>query len=145
MPPKVLCFEEDLYAVKPEAAPRDRRVESEYLSRIDSLGASAIWRLQVEKRLTPSSLGAISLFVAHQFTRLPSTGRAVCAVYARTATESVRIMFANVERAKEVMERYTQKTGTPLDASPESMVEFVQGNHMTVSATETAFLANMVD
>jgi len=142
--PAVICVEKDLYTLKPDDAPRDRRMESHYLSFIDSLGASAIRDVQTGRSLHATSIGALSLFTAHQFTRLPSTAKAVSAMYAAAGTEAARQMFANVERAEQVLKKYADETGKPIDVSPESMVEFVHGNHMKVSATEIAFLKSII-
>lgn len=40
LPPEAVCCERDFYSVKPEGLPRDARIESEYLSRIDAAGGT---------------------------------------------------------------------------------------------------------
>ncbi len=45
LPPKVICREEDLYAVRAEDGTWDRRIESEVLSPIDNTAADIIRNL----------------------------------------------------------------------------------------------------
>ena len=52
--------------------------------------------------------------------------------------------FANVERAKSVIDSYLEKTGDKTTVMPESMVEAIQGKHLRFEANEAAFLPNML-
>jgi hypothetical protein len=143
--PRVVCSEKDLYSIRPENAARDRRVETLFLSQVDGMGASAFSQIQVGKTPTREVAEAISFFTALQFVRLPSVGKAVSAMHEKSADELMRISFANVERATQVLERYARETGKSLSASPESMVEAVQGKHVKAVATEMPFLHNMLE
>jgi hypothetical protein len=141
--PRVICFEKDLYAVKPENKPRDMRVELKVLSVVDSLGFRGIRDFQVGK---PNSEAEqeVAFFMAFQWTRVPTISRDIRVTYAKAIEELSRIAFANVERAKAIMEKYARDTGEPLGVTPESMVESVQGKQFEIVATETAFLATMM-
>jgi len=108
------------------------------------LGARAIRELQVGATPTQQTLAGITIFTAFQFTRLPSIGRAISTVYVEGATERMRLMFANVERARIVLEKYARETGDPVNVSPESMVEAVKRNELEITATEIPFLTNML-
>ncbi len=141
--PDSVCFKKDLYAVKPEGGSRDASVESEYLAKVDGLGASAI-RDIVERKLTRSVQRAVAYFAAHQFMRLPSKRRQISEQYERTAVDAMRVTFANTDRAKEVLDRLAEKTGTRDDMSPELMVQFVKGDNMRLVATEIPFLTNLI-
>ena len=143
--PRVVCCEKDLYSIRPENAAADRRVESLFLSHVDGIGSRAFSRIQVGKTPTRDVAEAISLFTALQFVRLPSVGKVVAAMHERSADELMRISFASVERATQVLERYARETGTALNTSPESMVEAVRGKHVQAVATEMPFLHNMLE
>ena len=47
--PLAICFEKDLYALKPEDKPRDTRVETKVLALVDALGAMGIRDFQTGK------------------------------------------------------------------------------------------------
>jgi hypothetical protein len=53
--PRSICCEKDLYASKPKDHPWDRRLESEYLSKIDNISTLAISRLASGARLVSTS------------------------------------------------------------------------------------------
>lgn len=142
LPPKSVCFEKDLYALKRQGAPRECRVESKCLSLIDAMGSSAIREL-LSGTLSSATVQAVAYFIAVQFTRLPSIGRAVSAIYTKGASEVMRIMAANVERMESILKNYTRKTGETVNVSAESMVEAVQGGHIEVVATEVPFLQSI--
>jgi hypothetical protein len=150
LPPKTTCCEEDLYAIKPKTAPRDRRIESEYLSSIDGMGASVIRELQTKSTAKPpmnldaSQVRALSMFAAIQFTRLPWFKKAMSAIYESTAEQAARIAFATQERAARVLGQLEKAIGEPSGVTPESMVEAVQGRRLTLKATERPFLQNMI-
>jgi hypothetical protein len=141
--PNVICFEKDLYAVKPENKPRDMRVESKVLWMVDSLGARGIRDFQIGNA-NGEAEKEIAFFMAFQYGRVPTISRDVRVTYAKAIEELSRITFANVERAKIVMEKYSRDTGEPVKVTPESMVEAVQGKHLKFVATEVMFLSNMM-
>jgi len=142
--PLVICFEKDLYAVKPENRPPDMRVELKVLGLVDRLGFRGMHEFQMGK---PNSEAEqeVALFMAFQWLRVPTISRDIRATYARAIEELSRITFANVERAKAVMEKYARGTGESLNVTPESMVEAVQGKHLEIVATEIPFLTNMME
>src|SRR5581483_10969982 len=100
--PRVICFEKDLYAVKPENKPRDARVET-LLSSVDSLGFNGIRQFQTG---TPNGEAEeqLAFFLAFQWTRVPTISRDIRTTYAKAIEEVGRIAFANVERATALME-----------------------------------------
>jgi hypothetical protein len=142
--PRVICFEKDLYAVKPENKPPNMEVELKVLSVVDSLGFRGIRAFQIGK---PNSEAEqqVAFFMAFQWTRVPTMSRDIRVTYAKAIEELGRITFANVERAKDIMERHARDTGEVLDVTPESMVESVQGKQFDIVATETAFLTTMME
>jgi Protein of unknown function (DUF4238) len=142
--PRVVCFEKDLYAVKPENKPRDMQVELKVLGLVDSLGFRGIRDFQIGK---PNSEAEqeVAFFMAFQWNRVPTISRDIRTTYAKAIEELGRITFANVERAKAVMEKYERDTGETLEVTPESMVESVQGKQFDIVATETAFVATMME
>ncbi len=142
--PRVICFEKDLYAVTPENKPWDMQVESKVLGVVDSLGVKGIRAFQIG-RPNSEAEQAVALFMAFQWLRVPSISRDVRATYATAMEELSRITFANVERANSVMDKYARETGEQINVTPESMVEAVQGKHLTFVATEVSFLTNMME
>lgn len=142
--PDVICFEKDLYAVKPENKPADVQVESKVLFAVDSLGSTGIRDFRIGK---PSGEAEqqVALFMAFQWSRVPTISRDIRATYAKMIEELSRVSFANVERARALMERYARNTGEPMKVTPESMVEAVQGKHIEITATEVPFLTNMLE
>jgi hypothetical protein len=142
--PRVICFEKDLYAVKPENRPPDMQVESKILRLVDSLGSRGIRDFLVGRPNNEAEY-AVAFFMAFQWCRVPTMSRDIRTTYAQLIEELSRITFANVERAKAVMEQHERDTGEALQVTPESMVESVQGKQFEIVATETAFLTNMMD
>src|SRR5215467_496768 len=120
------------------------QVETKVLSIIDAAGSRGISDF-VDGRPNNDAEHAVALFMAFQWHRVPTISRDIRTTYAQMIEELSRITFANVERAKSVMERYAGKTGEPLKVTPESMVEAVQGKHLTIEATEIMFLTTMMD
>jgi hypothetical protein len=141
--PRAVCFEKDLYAVKPENKPRDMQVETKILSVVDSLGSRGIRDFQIGK---PNSAAEqeVAFFMAFQWNRVPTISRDIRLSYAKAIEELSRITFANVERAKIVMEQHERETGEVFKVTPESMVESVRGKQFEIVATETAFLTTMI-
>jgi Protein of unknown function (DUF4238) len=142
--PRAICFEKDLYAVKPHNKPRDMQVETKVLRVVDSFGSRGIRDFKIGK---PNSEAEqeVAFFMAFQWNRVPTISRDIRVTYAKAIEELSRIAFANVERAKALMERHTRETGEALNVTPESMVESVQGKHFEIVATETAFLTTMME
>jgi hypothetical protein len=142
--PLVICFEKDLYALKPDDKPRDPRIESKVLALVDALGARGIRAFQTGKASREAE-EEVAFFMAVQYERVPTISRDIRATYAKLIEEMDRIAFASVARAKVLMEQYTRETGESLDVTPESMVEAVQGKHIKIQATEAVFLRNMME
>lgn len=142
--PRVICFEKDLYAVKPENRPPDMQAESKILRVVDSLGSEGIRDFRIGKPNNEAEQ-AVAFFMAFQWARVPTISRDIRVTYAKAIEELSRIAFANVERAKSVMEKYARDTGEALKVTPESMVEFIRGKQFEIAATETAFLTNMME
>ncbi len=142
--PRVVCFEKDLYTVKPENKPPDMQVERKILAVVDSLGSRGIRDFQIGK---PNSEAEqeVAFFMAFQWNRVPTHSRDIRATYAKLIEELSRIMFANVDRARVFMERYARDAGQTLNVTPESMVEAVCGKQFEIVATETAFLTTMME
>jgi Protein of unknown function (DUF4238) len=142
--PLVICFKKDLYALKPEDEPRDPRIENKVLALVDALGASGIRDFQNGK-VSRDAEEAVAFFMSFQYNRVPTISRDIRATYAKLVEEFGRISFANVERAKAVLEKIARDTGEPVTVTPESMVEWVQGKHFEIVATEATFLRNMME
>jgi hypothetical protein len=126
--PLVICFEKDLYALRPEGKPKDTKVETKILALVDALGATGIRDFDAGKANREAE-EQVALFMAFQYNRVPTTSRDIRATYAKLIEELGRISFANVERAKAVLENYARDTGEAVTVTPESMVEAVQGKH----------------
>jgi len=141
LPPRVICCEHDLYAVKPENKPRDMQVELNVLSRVDSAGSRGIKEFESRK---PSSEAEqeVACFMAFQANRVPTISRDVRVIYAKAIEQIDRLAFANVGMTKHHMEQYSIETGQHLNVTPESIV---QGSNYKIVATETAFLTTMIE
>jgi hypothetical protein len=141
--PRVICFERDLYAVKPDNKPPDMQVEKKILSMVDNAGFQGIRDFLVRK---PSRAAEeeTAIFMAFQWTRVPAMSRDFRASYARMIQELSRLAFLNVDRVKTVMEQYERDTGKKIEVEPEAMVEAYPGEKFEITATETAFLTQMM-
>lgn len=139
LPPKSVCFEKDLYALKPENAPWDRRIESLVLSYVDGVGSWAIREL-ISGQRNNRMIQTLAYFIGVQFNRLPAVGRAVSGMWSQIGTEMLRGMTASVGRMQSILERYTRETGKSVAVSAESMVEAVRGGRVEAVATERPFL-----
>ena len=137
--PKSVCFEKDLYALRPDNAPRERLVESLALSRIDGMGSSAIREFLFEQP-NGQTIVALAYFIGVQFNRLPSVGRAVTAMWTKIGAVMMQGMATSVERMQSILDHYARKTGKSVNVSAESMVEAVRGGHIQAVATERPFL-----
>jgi hypothetical protein len=142
--PLSICFEKDLYAVKPEGKPPDMIVETKVLRLIDYMGSVGT-RDFLANRPSRGAEQELSFFVAFQWTRVPATSRDIRVTCAKVIEELSRIAFSNVERAKSLMEQHGKATGEVLEVTPESMVEAVKGKQFEIIATETAFLSTMIE
>jgi hypothetical protein len=142
--PLVICFERDFYAVKPEDEPRHARIETEVLRWVDALGFQGIRDFRIG-RPNRDADQEVAFFIAFQWTRVPAFSRDVRITYAKGIEELARISFANVERAKTIMENYARDTGEAIKLTPESMVEWVREKRFQITATETAFFTQMVE
>lgn len=142
LPPPSLCFKKDLYALRPKNAPKDQRIESQVMSYVDGVSASAIRDL-LSGHATEETFDTLAYFLAVQFNRLPSFGTMVSELYTQAITGVMHTMAADVGRMQEVIDRYAKTNGASLDASAQSMVDAVQGNHIEVVATERPFLHHL--
>jgi hypothetical protein len=142
LPPKSVCFEKDLYALKRENAPRERRIETVCLSLIDGMGSTAIREL-LSGNASRDAFDALAYFIGVQFSRLPATGKAISSLYVRGASEVMRLMAVDVGRMQSVLDRYARETGEAIGVSAESMVDAVKQNGIEVVATEVPFLQNI--
>jgi hypothetical protein len=97
--PLVICFERDLYTVKPENKPFNMDVETKILSLVDISGARGIQDFQAGKP-NANAEQEVAFFMAFQWTRVPTFSRDIRLTYAKSIEEISRIAFANVERAK---------------------------------------------
>jgi hypothetical protein len=142
--PLSICFKKDLYAVKPEGKPPNMQVETDILKIIDYAGSVGIRDFTVN---SPSREAEqeVALFMAFQWTRVPTMSRDIRATYAKLIEELTRIAFANVERAKSLIEQHERETGEVIGVTAESIVESVRGKQFEIVATETAFLTTMLE
>lgn len=142
--PDVICFQRDFYAAKPEDKPRNMEMETKVLRLVDALGFRGVRDFQVGKP-NRSAEQEVALFMAFQWTRVPTFSRDIRVTYAKMIEELGRVTFANVERAKAVMQKYAQKIGEDLKVTPESMVKSIREKQFEITATETAFFHQMVE
>lgn len=138
--PRSICVEKDLYSIKLKDRPRDRHIETKYLSRIDALSAVMLAKLATGARLNPQLLGEMMFFAALQYTRVPANGEYIKASYEAGADDLLEVMFWDIERARASLARYEKETGEKSDVSAESMVEAVKGKQLKAVATEMPFL-----
>ena len=141
--PLVICYEKDLYTVKPDGKPRDTRVETKVMGLVDGVGSRGIREFHANKPNRQAE-EAVAFFTAFQYMRVPTMRRDISETYARSIEEFSRIAFATVERARHVIEQHARHTGELIIVTPESMVEAVQQKQINVVATEVPFLENML-
>jgi hypothetical protein len=144
--PKVICSQKDLYAVSPDNAPKDQRIESQALGIADAHCASALSEL-VTGKIPPDlqTVETIAYFAGLQFSRLPSSGKYISDVYKKAAKEIMRLTAVSVDRMKSVLDQYSEETGDIINVSPESMVEAIRGNHLEVVVNERPFLEHIFE
>jgi hypothetical protein len=143
--PEVVCFQKDLYSIRPEDKPVDTRIETTVTSIVDGLAAMAIGKIERREGLDWKSFDAFTFFAGLQHQRIPVVERDTRLMYAKAIEEATRIMFANVERAKSAIDSYLKDGGKETTVTPESMVKAVQNKEFEIVATETAFLSTMLD
>lgn len=140
--PKSVCFATDLYAVRPDGSPRDRRIETDILGPVEGAAAPVIRKIAPGVTLTDDEVEVFAFFIGLQSTRIPSFAGAVAKTFEATHDRMMRTQFATVERATNFVERYEQETGdTSLD--PEEIVDIIMNKKVTFRATERPFLNQM--
>jgi hypothetical protein len=142
--PIVLCRAEDLYAVRPENAPRDRTIETDVLSPIEGVAAPIVRKLSPGVALDRREVRALVMFIGLQFTRLPSFGRAVSRTLETTMDEWLRMQFGTLKRAESALKELESQNGES-DISAEAMVDAVVNKKVKAKANETAFLRHMFE
>src|ERR1022692_68106 len=133
--PKVICRAEDLYAVRPDNAPRDRRIETDVLSPIDGHTAPIIRKLAPGVALSKEETARLAFFIALQRSRLPSFGRAISKVYEVSMEQAMRMQFANVDRATATLKQLATWSGEPVELEPASMMKAVLNREIKIAAT----------
>lgn len=145
--PTVVCLGKDLYTVRHDGAPWDRRIETDILSPIESVAASLIRKIHAGERLSLEEVDDLSFFIGLQFTRVPSFAMAVSAAVEMMMNEGLRVQFANVERVQSALHHYQEATGESLNVEAASMVDSIATNRVRIraAATERPFLESMFD
>jgi hypothetical protein len=141
--PNVICCENDLYAVKPESAPKDQRLESVALAQVDGDCATGIRTLISPLCGLPSShyvSSLISYFVGLQYSRLPSMREFVTTMWERGTEEMMRLTAVNEGRMQSVINQYERDTGDKITVSAKTMVESINRGGVKVVVSETPFL-----
>ena len=142
--PKNTCFERELYTIDPHGR-QDRRIESEWLSRIDGEGATAVRQFKEGAVLSREWTESFSIFIALLIARSPVFRDLTKRNAQMVGEEILRLGFTDVERARQMMERYGDGAGANSeDVTPEGLVEAVTGGHIQVQATERPFLTMMI-
>jgi hypothetical protein len=90
--PRVICYEKDLYSVKPENKPPDTQVESKLLGAVDGLGCKGIRNFQNGKASREAE-EELALFLAFQYCRVPTISRDIRTTYSKAIEELGRVMF----------------------------------------------------
>lgn len=144
--PKVICCENDLYAVKPEGAPKDQRLESVALAQADGDCATGIRTLIAPLSGLPghyvSSL--ISTFVGLQYSRLPFMREFITTIWERGVKETMRLTAVTEGRMQSVINSYEHDTGNKIEVSAKTMVEAIQRDGLNVVVSEIPFLKNVI-
>lgn len=143
--PKVLCREEDLYAVRTKGGSKDRRIETDLLSPIDGQAALVIRKLAPGVKPSRQEFRRLVRFISLQHTRLPSFGRAVSRVHEATANDWLRLRFGTEARAKAAFAEMERETGTKSIEDPASIVASVLSRKFSARATERVFLESMFE
>ncbi|MFZ3214552.1 MAG: DUF4238 domain-containing protein [Candidatus Acidiferrales bacterium] len=140
--PSAICCEKDLYAVKPEGAPKDQRLESIALAQADGDCATDIRSLIYPLAGLPGHYvrSLVSYFVGLQYSRLPSMREYVTTMWERGVKETMRLTAVNEGRMQSVMDRYERETGDKVAASARTMVEVIQRDGLKIVVNELPFL-----
>lgn len=145
--PSVICCQNELYSVKPEGAPRDRRLESVVLSQVDGDCATGIRTLIAPLAGLPghyvSSL--VSYFVGLQYSRLPSMREFVTTMWEQSIKENMRLTAVNEGRMQSVINQHERDTGDKISVSAKTMVEAIRHDRLKVVVSETPFLRYVFD
>jgi hypothetical protein len=145
--PSVICCQNDLYTVKPQGAPKDRRLESLALAQVDGDCATGIRTLISPLAGLPghyvSSL--VSYFVGLQYSRLPSMREFVTTMWEQSIKENMRLTAVNEGRMQSVINQYERDTGDKISVSAKTMVEAIQHDRLKVVVSETPFLKYVFD
>lgn len=141
--PLSVCFEKDLYTVKPEGKPPDTQVEKKLLQFVDSAGSVGI-RDFLSNKPNQSAEQELALFMAFQWNRVPTMSRDIRVTYAKLIEELCRVSFSSVERAKSILDQVEAETGDAVGLSLESMVRDITEKRFEIVATERAFLGTMI-
>ena len=144
LPPKVVCFQKDLYAIVPPDAPKDQRLETQALATADGMCSSAMRELTTGK-MPPdfATMANVAYFVGLQASRLPSTSKYISDVYRNAGEEFMRLSSVSVERMERLLTQYSETSGEALSVSAESMVEAIRGKHLEVVVNERPFLEHV--
>lgn len=144
LPPKVVCSQKDLYAIVPQEAPKDQRLETQALATADGMCSSAIRELTTGK-MPPdfATVANIAYFIGLQASRLPSTSKYISDIYRNAAEEFMRLSSVSVDRMEGLLTQYSETSGEELTVSAESMVEAIKGKHLEVVVNERPFLEHI--
>jgi hypothetical protein len=145
--PSVICCERDLYALKPEGAPKDQRLESLALAQTDGDCATGVRTLISPLSGLPGHYvrSLISYFVGLQYSRLPSMREFVTTMWERGIKETMRLTAVNEGRMQSVINNYERDTGDKIEVSAKTMVEVIQRDGLKVVVTERPFLKHVFD
>jgi Protein of unknown function (DUF4238) len=142
--PLVVCCEKDFYTIFSKNGRHLRLIETQFTAPLDTAADKALKELSSRRHLDSVALQEIALFVGLQRARVPAFRRAVSALVKATLEEFLRIGFTDVGRAAQLIANYEKGTGLTLGQKPEALVDVARSGAITVEATETAFLEQMV-
>ena len=145
--PSVICCENDLYAVKPQGAPKDQRLESVALAQVDGDCATGVRTLLSPLAGLPGLYvrSLVALFVGLQYSRLPSMREYVTTIWGRGAKEMMRLMSVNEDRMQSAISQYESDTGDKIAVSAQTMVEAIQRDGVAIVVNEVPFLRSIFD
>jgi hypothetical protein len=140
--PSVICCEKDLYAVKPQDAPKDQRLESVALAQADGDCALGIRTLISPLTGLPGHYvrSLVATFVGLQYSRLPSMREYVTTVWERGVKETMRLTAVNEGRMQSVIDSYERDTGDKVEVSAKTMVDVIQRDGLKIEVNEMPFL-----
>lgn len=145
--PSVICCESDLYALKPQGAPKDQRVEAVALAQADGDCATGVRTLISPLTGLPGHYvrSLISYFVGLQYSRLPSMREFVTTLWERSIKETMRLTAVNEGRMQSVINKYERDTGNKIEVSAKTMVEVIQRDGLNPVVSEVPFLKYIFD